>query len=88
MPITLVLDQGIPRDAAGRLREPGYECVHVGEVGTSTAADEQILEFALGRNSVCVTLDSDFHTILAVSGAVGPSVIRVRIEGPARHGDC
>lgn len=49
--------------------------------GCQRAADEQILEFALGKNSVVVTLDSDFHTILAVSGAVGPSVIRGRIEG-------
>jgi predicted nuclease of predicted toxin-antitoxin system len=63
------------------LRELGYECVHVGEVGMSTAADEEILGFALGRNSAVVTLDADFHAILAVSGAVGPSVIRIRIEG-------
>jgi hypothetical protein len=33
MAIVLVLDQGIPRDAAVRLRDLGYECLHVGEVG-------------------------------------------------------
>ena len=81
MPITLVLDQGVPRDAAGRLRDLGYDCVHVGEVGMSKAADEDILRFALGKNGVVVTLDADFHAILAVSGAVGPSVIRIRIQG-------
>jgi predicted nuclease of predicted toxin-antitoxin system len=81
MPITIVLDQGVPRDAAGRLRDLGYECVHVGEAGMSTAADEEILGFALGKNGVIVTLDADFHAILAVSGAAGPSVIRIRIQG-------
>lgn len=81
MPITLVLDQGVPRDAAGRLRDLGYDCVNAGEVGMSTAADEEILSFALRRNGVVVTLDADFHAILAVSGAVGRSVIRVRSQG-------
>lgn len=52
-----------------------------GEVGMSTAADEDILEFALRRNSAVVTLDADFHAILAVSGAAGLSVIRIRIQG-------
>ena len=46
-----------------------------------TAADEDILSFAIGRNGIVVTLDADFHTILAVSGAMGPSVIRIRIQG-------
>lgn len=47
----------------------------------STAADEGILAFALGKNAVLVTLDADFHAILAVSGAVGPSAIFIRIQG-------
>ncbi len=81
MPVTLVLDQGVPRDAARRLRDLGYECVHVGEVGMSTADDEEILGLAFGKHAVAVTLDADFHAILAVSGAAGPSVIRIRIQG-------
>jgi len=41
----LVLDQGVPRDAAARLRGLGYECIHLGEIGMSKAADEEILAF-------------------------------------------
>ena len=81
MPIPFVLDQGVPRDAAGILRDLGYDCVHVGEIGMSTAADEQILSFALGKTGIVATLDADFHAILALSVAMGPSVIRIRIQG-------
>jgi predicted nuclease of predicted toxin-antitoxin system len=77
----LVLDQGVPRDAAALLRSLGYDCIHVSEIGMSKSTDEEILAFSLGRKAVVVTLDADFHTILAVSGAIGPSVIRVRLQG-------
>ncbi len=45
------------------------------------AADEDILAWALGRHAIVITLDADFHMILATSGARGPSVIRLRIQG-------
>ncbi len=45
------------------------------------AADEEILAWSLGKNAIVVTLDADFHTILAVTGASGPSVVRLRIQG-------
>ena len=77
----LVLDQGVPRDAATRLRGLGYECLHLAEIGMSKAADEEIPAFSLERNAIVVTLDADLHTILALSGASGPSVIRMRLQG-------
>jgi predicted nuclease of predicted toxin-antitoxin system len=69
------------RDTAALLRGRGYQCLHVGEIGMQKAADDEILEFSLGKNAVVVTLDADLHTILAVSGAGGPSVIRLRMQG-------
>lgn len=81
MAIRLVLDQGVPRDAAKQLRDLGYECIHVGEIGMWKAADNEILGLAAGKNAVIVTLDADFHAILAVSGASGPSLIRLRMQG-------
>jgi predicted nuclease of predicted toxin-antitoxin system len=52
----LVLDQGIPRDAAGQLRAAGCDCVHVGEIGMWKATDEEILAFALANKAAIVTL--------------------------------
>ena len=77
----LILDQGVPHDAAALLRSLGYDCTHVGEIGMSKAADEEIVALALERSAVVVTLDADFHAILAVSAAQGPSVIRMRLQG-------
>jgi len=64
----LVLDRGVPRDAALRLRSLGYSCTHLGEIGMSRATDEEILAFSLEESAAVVTLDADFQAILAVSG--------------------
>lgn len=83
MAIRLVLDQGVPRDAASELRGLGYERIHVGEIGMWKAADDEILAFAFAfaEHATIVMLDADFHAILAVSGASGPSVVRLRVQG-------
>jgi len=77
----LLLDQGLPRSAVRHLVELGIAAEHVGDLGMATASDAHILEAARGRQAIVVTLDSDFHTLLAMSRAVSPSVVRIRIEG-------
>lgn len=77
----LLLDQGLPRGAAALLRESGVDTVHTGEIGYATAQDEEIIDRARVENRVVVTLDADFHSLLALSGASLPSVIRIRMEG-------
>jgi predicted nuclease of predicted toxin-antitoxin system len=79
--IRLLLDQGLPRSAAGILRTQGWDVVHVGECGLAMASDTRILEAARLEQRHVITLDADFHAILAISGAVVPSVLRLRIEG-------
>jgi predicted nuclease of predicted toxin-antitoxin system len=77
----LLLDQGLPRDAAEELRSTGVECTHVGEIGMAASSDTDILEYARVAGRVVVTLDADFHAILVVSAMSTPSVIRIRLEG-------
>jgi predicted nuclease of predicted toxin-antitoxin system len=53
----------------------------VGDRGLATASDSRILDLGRQEGMVVVKLDADFHALLAPSGAEGPSVIRIRIEG-------
>ncbi|MEC4812677.1 MAG: DUF5615 family PIN-like protein [Scytonema sp. PMC 1069.18] len=77
----LLLDQGLPRSAAARLRDVGIDTIHVSEIGLGAAEDAELLQKAIEEERVVVTLDADFHTLLALNEATFPSVIRIRIEG-------
>ena len=77
----LLLDQGLPRSAARLLRNQGIDTIHVGEIGLATARDNDILSYSHRDRRIIVTLDADFHLLLALSSARSPSVIRIRIEG-------
>ena len=67
----LLLDQGLPRSTAELLRQKGLDAVHTGECGLSTAPDDAILAAGRAQGRTVVTLDSDFHTILALEEASG-----------------
>lgn len=76
-----LLDQGLPLTAADLLRSTGEEAIHVSEIGMAKTADQLILDYAARDERIVVTLDADFHALLAHSGANRPSVIRCRVEG-------
>jgi predicted nuclease of predicted toxin-antitoxin system len=77
----LLLDQGLPRSAVRHLEERGFDVRHVADIGYSRASDAEITVLARDQGRTIVTLDSDFHRLLAISGASAPSVIRIRREG-------
>lgn len=76
----LLLDQGLPRSASLLLKECGINTIHVGEIGLWAAKDADIIQKAREDNRIVVTLDADFHSILALNNFQLPSVIRIRIE--------
>ena len=82
----LLLDQGLPRSTVPHLRNAGVEAAHVGDRGLASASDAKILDIGRQEGRVVVTLDADFHALLVLSGATGPSVIRIRIEGLQAEG--
>ncbi|MBV8546445.1 MAG: DUF5615 family PIN-like protein [Acidobacteria bacterium] len=77
----VLLDEGLPRRAAAMLRASGIDAVHVTEILEPATADMVILEEARVSERIVVTLDADFHALLAVNGWSSPSVIRIRREG-------
>ncbi|MDO8724176.1 MAG: DUF5615 family PIN-like protein [Syntrophales bacterium] len=55
--------------------------IDTGDIGLSQAADQEILTYARLERRVVITLDADFHAILAVQNVKSPSVVRIRHEG-------
>ena len=76
----LLLDQGLPRSASRLLSERGIDTIHVGEIGLYAAEDAEIIQQAREQDRIVVTLDADFHSILALNNFSSPSIIRIRIE--------
>ena len=81
----LLLDQGLPRSSAGLLTEAGWDVIHVADIGMSRAEDIEILRRAQTEARICVTMDADFHALLANGEESGPSVVRIRKEGLDAH---
>ena len=50
------------------------------------SSDLEVIVWSVQQKAIVITLDADFHAILAVSGARGPSVIRIRRQGLTQFG--
>ncbi|MEZ4726177.1 MAG: DUF5615 family PIN-like protein [Caldilineaceae bacterium] len=77
----LLLDQGLPRSAAALLIKRRIETLPVGDIGMAAAEAREILARERQDHRIVVTLDADFHALLALSDATSPSVVRIRLEG-------
>lgn len=60
----------------------GHEAVHWVSIGSPTAPDRDILQWAKERQHVVFTHDLDFGAMLAVIEADSPSVIQMRTANP------
>jgi predicted nuclease of predicted toxin-antitoxin system len=56
----------------------GWDAVHWSQVRDHRASDLVIMDWARTNGHVIFTHDLDFGTLLAVTGAEGPSVVQVR----------
>jgi predicted nuclease of predicted toxin-antitoxin system len=77
--VKLLLDAGIPWQTVNLLAQSGHDAVHANLIMLG-ASDAALLDLAIEQGRVIVTLDADFHALLAERGAVQPSVIRLRLQ--------
>lgn len=73
-----LVDANLSPRVATRLRDGGYEVSHVQDHGLLNADDEKILRYALDTSHAIISADSDFATMLALTGMVAPSLILLR----------
>jgi len=76
----LLLDESISHQIAEPLREAGHDVVHVADLSMLGANDAAVFEHAADEVRTLVTADTDFGTLLALSGATNPSIIQFRRE--------
>jgi predicted nuclease of predicted toxin-antitoxin system len=89
--VRFLLDEAIQHRLAGHLAEAGHDATHVVRIGLAGAPDPKVLERAAAEDRILITTDTDFPTLLALSGEPIPSVLLLRGIGdstrwsPAAH---
>jgi len=73
-----LIDESLSPRIAVMFREAELDAVHVLEMGLGGATDETIAEVALEQGRSIVSADSDFATMLALSGDAAPSLVLLR----------
>jgi predicted nuclease of predicted toxin-antitoxin system len=73
-----LLDQNISPKVADVVRPAGHDVTIAREVGLQRASDEVVIATARLERRVLVSADTDFGTILALTGATTPSFLLMR----------
>jgi predicted nuclease of predicted toxin-antitoxin system len=74
----LLVDEALQDAVAPRLATAGHDTTHVRILGLAGHTDDQVMALAIADDRILVTTDTDFGTILALTGADGPSVLLLR----------
>lgn len=80
--LRFLLDMGMPRRLAIRLRELGYDAVHLGDLRLHWMADDQIFLKAGQEGRIVLTLDLDFGRLATILKAHRVGVVIVRLVNP------
>jgi predicted nuclease of predicted toxin-antitoxin system len=76
----ILLDMNLSPTWVGFLTQAGFEAVHWVSLGAPRASDIEIMEWARLNDHIVFTHDMDFSALLAMTGAIGPSVLQIRAQ--------
>jgi predicted nuclease of predicted toxin-antitoxin system len=80
--VKILIDMNLTPEWVEYLAEQSIKALHWSIVGDPKAEDPAIMDYARKTGMVVFTHDLDFGNILAVTHALGPSVIQARVEDP------
>ena len=80
MNLQLLIDMNLSPDWVSLLSHHGWGAVHWSTVGNPHATDAEIMAWAVSHQHVVFTHELDFGTLLAITQAIGPSVLQIRSQ--------
>ena len=75
----ILADMHIAPNTVRHLRSMGHDAIRIDAVMPNTATDREIAAWASQNGRVVLTQDLDFSDIIALSGAIQPSLITLRL---------
>jgi len=83
-----LIDLNLPPSWKKLLSDSGWSAIHWSEIGSLTASDAEIMEWAKQNDYVVFTHDLDFGELLALTNGIAPSVVQLRTQEviPAKVG--
>jgi predicted nuclease of predicted toxin-antitoxin system len=86
--VKILIDMNLSPSWVPVFRQENWEALHWSEVGSATAPDTEILEWAAKNDCIVFTHDLDFGALLAATTRRKPSVIQLRSQetSPAQMG--
>lgn len=85
----VLLDMNLSPSWISLLEAEGYETKHWSQIGSPSAPDTEIMQWARENGFVVFTHDLDYGALLFATQTIAPSVIQLRIEDirPKRVGE-